>query len=144
LAWNADGKTLASGGTGTVALWDAGSGRLLRHGGNAGAAYSVAWSPDDKILVAGVGGASLSVFSLDLGEDVVEVYQLPGNKWISFRPAHLPYQSSLQGDQYMAVRFANQLRPVYPLTCYRDELRTNDLTKALASWPCLKSKNMWR
>jgi len=38
----------------------------------------------------------------------------------------------LQGDQYMAVRFANQLRPVYPLTYYRDE---NDQAKALAGSP---------
>jgi hypothetical protein len=104
-------------------------------GGRSGPVLSVAWSLDGKTLAIGGADASFRFFSLYLNEDLLTCYRLPGNEWISFRPGHLPYQSSLQGDQYMAVRFANQLRPVYPLTYYRDELKMNDQPKTLAGTP---------
>src|SRR5947209_5679423 len=81
---------------------------------------------------------------------------LPGNEWLSYRPGALSYEASLQGDQYAAVRFDNQLRPVYPLTYYEDQLKTKNLQRALAgpqpeiklkpilyAWDNLSDKPLW-
>ena len=157
VAWSLDGKILAKASfDGTINLWDSGTWRLLATLSAHDVLESVAWSPDGKMLAAAGLNSSLRLFSLALGKEVGICYHLPGDDWVSFRPGHLPYQSSLQGDQYMAVRFANQLRPVYPLTYYRDELKTNDLAKALAgpsprikpkpiryAWDNFENKGIW-
>ena len=34
---------------------------------------------------------------------------LPGNEWIAYHPQKWVYNSSLQGDEYAAIRFDHQL-----------------------------------
>ena len=56
---------------------------------------------------------------------------LPGNEWLAYHPEKWVYNSSLQGDEYAAIRFDHQLSPVYPLRYYRQELKRADLEQAL-------------
>jgi WD40 repeat protein len=136
VAFSPDGQTLASGSANTVNFWDARNGRPLRTlSGYVSYVSSVAWSSDSKSLASASADASIKVYSFDRGEDMIACYLLPGNEWISFQPGHLPYESSLGGDQYLAIRFANQLRPIYPLTFYRQQLKTNDLLRTLSGAP---------
>ena len=53
----------------------------------------------------------------------MNIVLLPGNQWLIYNSEKKAYRSSLQGDEYAAVRFKNQLRPVYPLEYYRKEMK---------------------
>jgi hypothetical protein len=71
----------------------------------------------------------------------VNMAHLPGNEWIAFHPQKWVYNSSLQGDEYAAIRFNNQLHPVYPLRYYRQQLKQSDLYQALSMpQPFIKPK----
>ncbi len=69
---------------------------------------------------------------------------LPGNEWLAYHPEKLVYNSSLQGDEYGAVRFNNQFRTLYPLEYYREKLKRK--SKLFEAFECsnlndsLKSK----
>jgi len=129
VAWNPRGKTLASGGGDhTVKLWDAESGQLLRTlSGHSSEVLSVGWSPDGTTLASGSSDASMRQWPVLSDRSPVSSTVLPGNEWLSHYPGRLLYQSSLQGDQYAAVRFDHRLRPVYPLTYYRSQLQRKGL-----------------
>jgi len=133
VAWSPDGKTLASGSTdGAVNVWEAGSGQLLRTLSGPGSdVMSLAWSPDGKTLAGASVDGGIREWPIMAEQSPVCSTLLPGNEWLSYRPGALLYQSSLQGDQFAAVRFDNRLRPVYPLTYYRKQLQRKDLRSAL-------------
>ncbi|NJL59624.1 MAG: hypothetical protein HC887_08250 [Desulfobacteraceae bacterium] len=45
------------------------------------------------------------------------------------KPERFYYNSSLQGDEYAAIRFDNNNDKIYPLKYYRDELKTPGLAE---------------
>jgi hypothetical protein len=64
----------------------------------------------------------------------MKITRLPCNQWFAYRPGKLFYNSSTpptQQERYAAIRFNQQLRPVYPLDYYRDILKRDDLMRAL-------------
>jgi WD40 repeat protein len=140
VAWRFDSKVLASSSQdGKVSLWDPISGKPIGSilGADSSPVTSVAWShKGDKLATSSRDGRVCFWDPNNLSAPPTACFhQLPGNEWLAFRPGSLPFSSSLRGDQFAAVRFADWLRPVYPLTYYRSKLYTEDLTAALAEAP---------
>jgi WD40 repeat protein len=131
VVFSPDGKLLASGSWDrTVKLWAVASGqepRTLR--GYADKVSSVVFSPDGKLLASSGLDSTAKIWDIDSGAIQVSMAFLPGNEWIAYHPQKLVYNSSLQGDEYAAIRFDNQLSPVYPLNYYRKELKRADLAR---------------
>jgi WD40 repeat protein len=148
VAFSPDGGTLASGSRdSTVKLWDVKGGEELRSlSGHSRYVSSVAFSPDGSMVASGSRDNTVKLWDIHSGEIKMSVVFLPGNEWLTYHPKRLVYNSSLQGDEYAAVRFDNQLRPVYPLEYYRDELkREEDLLLAFQSpQPEIKPKRLRR
>ena len=96
------------------------------------------YSPDGSYIASGSGKITIRIWSADVSDNLttdtntvhMTIALLPGNDWLSRRPGYLYYNSSLQGDEYAAVRFENRLYPVYPLEYYRDKLKRPDLLSA--------------
>jgi hypothetical protein len=73
-------------------------------------------------------------WDLAIGKIQISLVLLPGNQWLAYRPGKLFYNSSIppaQQERYAAIRFNQQLRPVYPLDYYCDILKRDDLMQAL-------------
>src|SRR5215468_596101 len=132
VAWSPDGKTLASGsGDNTVKVWAWPSGELQRTlAGHSSGVRAVAWSPDGKTLASGSDDNTVKVWDTAAGDLQMDITLLPGNEWLAYHPQKLVYNSSLQGDEYAAIRFDKQPYPVYPLRYYRKELKRTDLAQA--------------
>jgi WD domain, G-beta repeat/AAA domain len=132
VAWSPDGKTLASGSNdNTVKVWAWPSGELRRTLADHNSPVSaVAWSPDSKTLASGSGDNTVKVWDTAAGDIQMDITLLPGNEWLAYHPQKLVYNSSLQGDEYAAMRFDKQPYPVYPLRYYRQELKRTDLPQA--------------
>jgi WD40 repeat protein len=163
VVWSPDSKSLASGSQdGKLNVWDAGSGKWLRTlTGESESVTSVAWisggSTPDGTLAAGSLDGSVCLWNPSSEHALACDDQLPGNEWLSFRPGSLWYSSSPQGDQYAAIRFANQFSPVYPLIYYSRQLKTGDVGAALSgrppnkittspirySWDNFQDKGLW-
>jgi WD40 repeat protein len=83
LAFSDDGRLLASGGWGGLAInvWETATGRQLRllskHGNSAGAFFSgvtaIALSHDGQLLAAGFVDGSFTIWDLNSGEELVSV-----------------------------------------------------------------------
>ncbi|MEO5357749.1 MAG: AAA family ATPase [Nitrospirae bacterium YQR-1] len=127
VSFSPDGKFIVSGsGDNTVKLWDAATGSLIRNiSGHSNTVTSVSFSPDGKFIVSGSEGTQ-RIWSTETGKQVSITAYLPGNEWITFNEKKLVYNSSLQGDEYMAVRFDNKLLPIYPLKYYGKTLKRNE------------------
>jgi len=104
-------------------LWEVMRGELRHTLSNSGSdVISVAFGPDGTILISGNADGTIAVWDVQTGERKLLFTRLPGTEWIAYQPGRLLYASSLRGDEYGAVRFDHQLRPVYPLKYYRKEL----------------------
>ena len=108
------------------------SGELVRTlSGHTNRVWSVAFSPDGTRLASGSSGGTINIWDLVSSAIKVSMALLPGNEWLAYHPEKWVYNSSLQGDEYAAIRFDHQLSPVYPLRYYRQELKRADLEEAL-------------
>ncbi|MBF0563691.1 MAG: AAA family ATPase, partial [Nitrospirae bacterium] len=151
VSFSPDGKFIASGsGDNTVKVWDVQTGALLRTlAGHSSSVYSVSFSPDGKFIASGSWDSTFRIWDINKNESIYVTALLPGNEWITFNEKKLVYHSSLQGDEYMAVRFDNNSFPVYPLKYYRKELKTeqNNIFSAFnAVQPTIEPKRfkLWR
>jgi WD domain, G-beta repeat len=99
--------------------------------GHTDSVRSVAFSPDGTRLALGSLDGTINIWDAISGAIRVSMALLPGNEWIAYQPQKLVYNSSLQGDEYAAIRFDNQIGPVYPLKYYRQVLKRPDLEQAL-------------
>src|SRR4029079_4734515 len=141
------GKTLASGSAdNTLKLWDVTTQKLLATlEGHSSSVNAVAFSPDGKTLASGSADNTTIQWDSKSQEIITRTVLLPGNQWLIYHPRKLVYDSSYpetQEENYAAIRFDGQLRPVYPLQYYRKELkRANGLLEALNSpQPVIKPK----
>jgi hypothetical protein len=86
--------------------------------------------------------STINILDAISGSIKLSIALLPGNEWIAYHPQKWVYNSSLQGDEYVAIHFDNQLHPVYPLKYYRQELKRPDLEQAfLGPQPFIKPKS---
>lgn len=124
--------------------------------GHSNSVSSVSFSPDGKTVASGSWDNTAKIWEADTGQIKISITLLPGNEWIAFNPEKLFYNSSLQGDEYGAIRFENRLSPLYPLEYYRKDLKRGDLDKALQEtqpaiepkplrlwWERLENKGAW-
>jgi WD40 repeat protein len=149
VAFSPDGKTLTSGSAGnTLKLWDVANQKLLvTLDGHSSSVNAVAFSPDGKTLASGSADNTIMYWDSKSSEIMVRTVLLPGNQWLAYSPRKLVYNSSYpstQEEKYAAIRFDGQLRPVYPLQYYRQELkRENGLLAALqAPQPVIQPKRL--
>ncbi|KJU86571.1 repeat-containing protein [Candidatus Magnetobacterium bavaricum] len=140
LSYRPDGKFIASGSEyNTVKIWDVSTGVLIRtlSGG------TVKYSPDGRFLAAGSWDGTIRITDANTGSLTMTIASLPANEWLTFKDDNLFYASSLQGDEYAAVRFDNALWPVYPLKYYRKELQRPDAVKLFGQpQPKIKPKRI--
>jgi WD40 repeat protein len=98
--------------------------------GHSSFVLSIAFSPDGRSLASGSDDGTIKLWDVAEGKVSLQLISLPGNEWLAFRLDRTVYNASLQGDEYAALRFGPVLRPVYPLTYYRDELQRDNLSQA--------------
>jgi WD40 repeat protein len=133
VAWTSDSKALATASDdGTVKLWEVDSGQLQRTFADySSPVTSVAWTPGGRTLASGSSAPDVRIWESATGQETATFTVLPGNEFLISFP-DLPLFASLQGADYAAVRFNNQIRPVYPLAYYA-RLQPDGRTKVLSA-----------
>ncbi len=137
VSFSPDGRFIASGSLDkTVKLWDVETGIELRtFAGHSSSVLSVSFSPDGRFIASGSVDDAVKLWDIQTGKEVMTMVSLSGNQWITFQPGKFYYNSSSQGDEYMAVRFDNKTWPVYPLAYYRDKLKKENWKDYLSQPP---------
>ncbi|MCI4626957.1 MAG: AAA family ATPase, partial [Candidatus Magnetoovum sp. WYHC-5] len=111
-----------------ITIWNIRDNTILRRlTGYQGPITSITFSPDGTYIAFN----NVSIITIiDTTTYALKriLTSLRGFEWLSFDNEHLTYSSSLQGDQYAAIRFNNSITDVYPLTYYQKELKRNNLT----------------
>jgi len=84
--YSPDGKTIACAAAGRgLCLWDAATGKELRCFGEARVAFTLAFSPDGKMLVSDVGGP-VALFDVASGKMLAPLTDVRNASWIAFAP----------------------------------------------------------
>ncbi|MBV6341484.1 hypothetical protein [Candidatus Magnetobacterium casense] len=153
VSYSPDGRFIASGsGDNTVKIWNASTGGLIwTLAGHTNSVSSVSYSPDGRFIASGSGDNTIRIADANTGSLTMTIALLPANEWLTFNADNLFYASSLQGDEYAAVRFDNALWPVYPLKYYRKELQRPDAVKLFGQpqpkikpkWDTRENKGLW-
>ncbi len=138
VAWSADGKTLASGSEdNTIKLWTPDRETPTGEFDLGEPVSSIAWNPSAQSIVAATPTAIHVIENLQ-SPPRLSITQFDGGEWLSERPGHLYYASSLQGDEHAAIRFDHRLRALYPLTRYRRSLQVQELAPTDPPPPALR------
>ncbi|MGD9007450.1 MAG: PQQ-binding-like beta-propeller repeat protein [Desulfobacteraceae bacterium] len=128
------GKIVSASGDRTICLWDTATGLLLQtFTGYAGRIYFAAFSPVGDTIVSVDSETQILFWRAEESNPQMVIIPLPtAGEWIAHKPGHLFYHCSKQGDEKAAVRFNNQLRDIYPLSYYRDQLKMDNWYKLVS------------
>jgi len=140
-----DGRFIASGSSdNTVNLWDTESGHLLKtFQGHADSVLTVKFSPDGKRICSGSSDNTIKFWDINSNKSMT-IALLPNNEWLSFTSDSLFYHSSLNGDNYAAIRFNNNSYNFKPLSDFRSTYKRNNFCINRSIVSIISPLNMYR
>ncbi len=160
-SFSPDGTILASGSRdNTIKLWNVKNGQLLNTlRSHTSSVESVSFNSNGTQLVSSSLDTTIKLWDVKNKKLVWTWALLPANEWLVFSPEKLFYVSSLQGDEYAAIRFENKVDPLYVYNLgqyYRDELKRTNLQEVLTAadvkierkwlrkrWDHFDNKELW-
>jgi WD40 repeat protein len=123
VAFSADGKTLASGGTnGEVKLWSVAEQKLIRTlAGGASGTVALAFSPDGSLLVSSTAEGAGNFWDLEDGQLLVSMISLgDGSDWLQVTPDGL-FDGSPSAWKEILWRFSGNTFDVAPVEMFFNE-----------------------
>jgi signal transduction histidine kinase/WD40 repeat protein/DNA-binding NarL/FixJ family response regulator len=130
-----EGDFLLSAHNDLVQMWRLDTGEEMRQftASESSTIWSISITSDSKTLVGTSDDGGAWLWNLATGELRRAFATFEGGEWLAYHPQKTVYSSSPRGDEYAAVKFGGQARPVYPLSYYREQCRrTNDIKAAMA------------